>query len=120
MADLKALYIASSNATVAAARAQATNTAEAVKDGVNFFDSDSEYQDNFETRKYRDKTVTQATGDDTTNGKFTETARLFYQDLYDALSEEDKANMPASQRDSETHYLTVKAAEKGVTQSYRP
>jgi hypothetical protein len=113
---LKEIYEASTNSVVKDARDKAATPA-ADADGVNFYDKDSTYQDNFKKRDYLNKVVTQATTDDATNGKFKSKALLFYADLVGAAEE---GTQLYNQRDSNTYYTEINKATRGVTQTYTP
>lgn len=94
-------------------------TVNAGDEGVNFFDRDSTYQDNFVERGFNDKVVVQATEDDTTKGNFTDKSLLFYAEHVDARAQPDKGIHFYNQRQKDTWYTEKRAAEYGITQTYK-
>jgi hypothetical protein len=88
-------------------------------EGVNFFDQTGEYQEHFIERASQNKIVTQATGDDETNGKFKTKALLFYAEQVSARAKPDEGLHFYNQRQSNTWYSTRNAPTPGVTQTYQ-
>jgi hypothetical protein len=88
-------------------------------EGVNFFDQTGEYQEHFIERASNNKIVTQATGDDDTNGKFTNKALLFYAQHFAARAQPDQGIHFYNQRQKDTWYSERNAPALGVTQTYQ-
>jgi len=87
--------------------------------GVNFFDVQNEYHDNFIERGPGNKIVTQSTEDDATNGKYTDRALLFYADHWNARAQPEQGIHFYNQRNRPTWYSVRNEATKGVLQTYQ-